>query len=361
MTPTAANGMAQTHRRLTAWGAALVWQATAGLAVCVAATIASGVHGGYFWARWVWFGVVLTLAAQLAVRRAWQAPTSRERGFALHLWGTVVLEPVEVAIWALSGGGPFWPVWPIAGLAGALGVHAVIRHSRRSIREQELAERVDTLTRTRRGAVDVQAAELKRIERDLHDGTQARMVSLAMNLGLAEQLVKRDPDGAAELMAEARHSTLIALDELRTVMRGIQPPVLNDRGLVGAIEALALDLSVPTTVIATLPGRPPAPVESAIYLAVAECLANVVKHSRANSAWVALRYDSGMLSVTVGDDGTGGASLAAGTGLAGVARRLEVFDGTVDVHSPAGGPTEVIMELPCELSSQKTSSSSETD
>jgi signal transduction histidine kinase len=214
--------------------------------------------------------------------------------------------------------------------------------------------------------VDVQAAELHRIERDLHDGAQARMVSLAMNLGLAEQLARRDPDAVVGLLAEARASALTAVDELRTVMSGIQPPVLSDRGLVGAIEALALDLSVPATVTAALPGRPPVPVESAVYLAVAECLANVVKHSHARTAWVTLRYTRDVLLVDVGDDGIGGAmigtgTVGAGTGLAGIVRRLELFDGTVVVHSPAGGPTEVSMEVPCELSSPKTTSSSATD
>jgi signal transduction histidine kinase len=209
--------------------------------------------------------------------------------------------------------------------------------------------------------VDVQAAELQRIERDLHDGAQARMVSLAMNLGLAVELAKRDPGAVVELLAEARQSALTAVDELRTVMNGIQPPVLSDRGLVGAIEALALDLSVPATVTAALPGRPPTPVESAVYLAVAECLANVVKHSHARTAWVALRYIRGVLSVDVGDDGIGGATIGTGTGLAGIVRRLELFDGTVRVHSPAGGPTEVSMEVPCELSSPKIMSFSGTD
>jgi signal transduction histidine kinase len=339
-----------------------VWVAVGiglGLGLCVAATVASAVQGG-FRARWIWFAVVLVFALYAAVRRGLTAAPGNVL-FSLHARLTVVLALMDIAIWALAGAGFFFPGWTISGYTVLLGVHAVIRHRRRDSREQQLARRVDVLTRTRRGAVDVQAAELHRIERDLHDGAQARMVSLAMNLGLAEQLAQRDPDAVVELLAEARASALTAVDELRTVMRGIQPPVLSDRGLLGAIEALALDLSVPTTVTAALPGRPATPVESAVYLAVAECLANVVKHSHARTAWVTLRHTRGVLSVEVGDDGIGGAMMGTGTGLTGIVRRLELFDGTVRVHSPAGGPTEVSMEVPCELSSPKTSSSSATD
>jgi signal transduction histidine kinase len=213
---------------------------------------------------------------------------------------------------------------------------------------------VEVLTRTRSGALDVQAAELRRIERDLHDGAQARMVSVAMNLGLAEELLDKDPQLLAELLAESRSSMLTALDELRTVMRGIQPPVLADRGLDGAVRALALHLAVPVTVASEIPGQAPPPVESAVYFAVSECLANVVKHSGARSAGVELGYRDGVLSVVVSDDGDGGASMTAGTGLRGVARRLEVFDGRVELTSPAGGPTVVRMEVPCELSSPRT-------
>jgi signal transduction histidine kinase len=210
------------------------------------------------------------------------------------------------------------------------------------------------LTRTRRGALDVQAAELQRIERDLHDGAQARLVSVAMSLGLAESLLETKPDLVAGLLTEARSTAVAALDDLRTVMQGIQPPVLADRGLEGAIRALALDIAVQVTVTGGLPGRAPLPVESAAYFTAAECLANVMKHSNATSAWVDLRYEAGLLSVVVGDNGVGGARADGGTGLRGVARRLESFDGAMTVSSPAGGPTTVTMEVPCELSSPKT-------
>ena len=361
-----AEDLAQLARQMVRCRRGLVLVAVgAGLGLCVAATIASAAQGGDFWARWIWFAVVLVFALYAAVWRGLTAAPGNVL-FSLHAWLTLVGALTDIVIWALAGAGFFFPAWTISGYTVLLGVHAIIRHGRRDSREQQLARRVDVLTRTRRGAVDVQAAELHRIERDLHDGAQARMVSLAMNLGLAEQLARRDPDAVVGLLAEARASALTAVDELRTVMSGIQPPVLSDRGLVGAIEALALDLSVPATVTAALPGRPPVPVESAVYLAVAECLANVVKHSHARTAWVTLRYTRGVLLVDVGDDGIGGAmigtgTVGAGTGLAGIVRRLELFDGTVVVHSPAGGPTEVSMEVPCELSSPKTSFSSATD
>src|SRR4051812_11092453 len=358
---TSGSATAPSGRELAGWGGALRLQAIAGALLGTVSTVVALAVGGYFWARWAWFVIGLALAAQIAVRGALSKPGVRGVAFAVHARLTVVLAAMEVTVWALSGGGVFWPMWALLVLGIALGAHAWVLHKHPN-RERELTERVDQLTRTRRGVVDVQAAELKRIERDLHDGAQARMASLAMNLGLAEELVKRgDSSAVASLLAESRSSTLSAMDELRTVMRGIQPPVLSDRGLVGAVEALALDLSVPTNVIATVPGRVATPVESAVYLAISECLANVAKHSNAAKAWVVLRHRDGVLSAVIGDDGVGDARLGGGSGLTGIVRRLEVFDGSVEVRSPAGGPTEILMEVPCELSSPRTSSSSETE
>ena len=257
------------------------------------------------------------MALQVAVRPGSVRPRGH-RLLAAHGAITCVLAGMLLVIWLLAGAGTFWPVWPILGLSVVLVGHAWIRHALPNAREQALADRVEVLTRTRRGALDVQAAELQRIERDLHDGAQARLVSVAMNLGLAEELLSKDPRSLTELLAEARSSTLTALDDLRTVMRGIQPPVLADRGLEGAIRALALDLAVRVTVSGEIPGRVPVPVESAAYFAVCECLANVVKHSGALQAVVDLGYGDGVLSVVVRDDGAGGASLSAGTGLRGV-------------------------------------------
>lgn len=212
---------------------------------------------------------------------------------------------------------------------------------------QLLEERVQVLTETRADSVQTSAAELRRIERDLHDGAQARLVALQMHLGLAHELVDRDPEAARKLLVEASSTTGAALGDLRDVVRGIHPPVLADRGLAGAVEALALDLAVPVRLTHHLPERLPAPVEAAAYFSVVECLANVGKHAGAERAWVELAHRDGLLTALVGDDGRGGADAAAGTGLRGVARRLAAFDGHVRVSSPAGGPTLVTMEVPC--------------
>jgi signal transduction histidine kinase len=223
-----------------------------------------------------------------------------------------------------------------------------------------LARRVEALASSRADTVDAHAAELRRLERDLHDGAQARLVSLGMSLGLAEEIAESDPQEVKALLAEARQSSSLALSELRDLVRGIHPPVLADRGVAGAVQALALDCPVPTEVTADLAGRLPAPVESAAYFAVAETLANVVKHSRAREAEVHLGYADGTLSILVIDDGAGGADPVHGTGLRGIERRLAAFDGTLSVTSPPGGPTQVRMRLPCALSSPKTSPSSAT-
>ncbi|WP_367132437.1 sensor histidine kinase [Saccharothrix sp. HUAS TT1] len=223
-----------------------------------------------------------------------------------------------------------------------------------------LTDRVRVLSDSRADTVDAQAAELRRIERDLHDGAQARLVALGLNLGMAEELLARDPLAAQELLAEARQSSTQALAELRDLVRGIHPPVLADRGLDGALRALALAHPLPVDVDLELAGRPEAPVESAAYFAVAETLTNVAKHSGATSAWVRVRHDGGRLALMVGDNGRGGAEAAEGGGLRGIERRLAAFDGTLVVASPVGGPTIVTVELPCELSSVKTSSSSGT-
>ncbi|MFJ4189997.1 sensor histidine kinase [Kitasatospora sp. NPDC089509] len=220
------------------------------------------------------------------------------------------------------------------------------------------AERkVAHLTETRRDALTSQAAELRRIERDLHDGAQARLVAMGMNLGVAERLVERDPEAAKQLLAETRQASASALNELRDLVRGIHPPVLADRGLADAVRALGMDSPLDVSVSADLPGRPDAPVESALYFAVSEALTNAAKHSGAHHVDVQLWYENGTLKAQVTDDGTGGADPSRGTGLRGLERRLATFDGVLAVRSPLGGPTTLTMELPCELYSRRTSSS----
>jgi signal transduction histidine kinase len=225
---------------------------------------------------------------------------------------------------------------------------------------ERLEQRVEVLTETRNQTLDHAAAELRRIERDLHDGAQARLAGLGMTLGLAAELVERDPEGARQMLTEARQTTGAALGDLRAVVHGIHPPVLADRGLVAAIEALTLDLGVRVEVSGDVPERLPPPVESAAYFAVAECLANVAKHAAAEHAWVEVSVADGLLTIVVGDDGNGGVDPSTGTGMRGVASRLAAFDGTMRVSSPAGGPTLVTLEVPCDSSSPRTLPSSGT-
>jgi signal transduction histidine kinase len=220
----------------------------------------------------------------------------------------------------------------------------------------ELTRRVQRLTESRAEVVDTAAADLRRLERDLHDGAQARLVALGMNLRAAEKLIPVSPDAALALVAEARETSARALTELRELVRGVHPPVLADRGLGDALRALALDTPMKIKADVDLPDRLPAPVETACYFAVAEILTNAVKHSGARAGQVIATHADGALRITVTDFGVGGADPARGTGLAGIEKRLAGFDGIVAVSSPVGGPTMVVMEVPCASSSPRTSS-----
>lgn len=224
-----------------------------------------------------------------------------------------------------------------------------------------LEQRVRRLTETRADAVDAQAAELRRIERDLHDGVQARLVAMGLNLGAVEALMERDPAAAKALLAQSRETSETALRELRGLVRGIHPPVLAERGLADAIRALALDCPLKAELTEDLPGRAEAPVESAVYFAVSELLTNAVRHAEADRVWIDLHHTGEALRVQVTDDGRGGAESdsATGTGLRGIERRLGTFDGVIALSSPPGGPTIVTLELPCALSSPRTSTSFE--
>ncbi len=234
-------------------------------------------------------------------------------------------------------------------------------------REAALRLRVEQLTRSRADAVDAQAAEVRRIERDLHDGAQARLIAVGLTLGAIERLMDTDPAAARKLVAQTKETAEAALRELRDLVRGIHPPVLSERGLGDAVRALALDLATDVTADRTtgtatditvegrLPGRPPAPVESAAYFAVSELIANATRHGGAATVRVALEHGAGLLRVTVTDDGSGGADPSRGTGLRGIERRLGTFDGSLTLSSPPGGPTVATLELPCVLSSPKTS------
>jgi signal transduction histidine kinase len=337
------------------------------------------------WARWRW--IVTDSATWLDL--AWLLP-GFVAGLVLGIFSLVLpaygLEGILLIplwIWLGTDNYGYGVIWPIHSVGegflslpqGALilGVGLALAPYLRRIdaqfaklllsptRNAQLRMRVAQLTVTRSDTVDAQAAELRRIERDLHDGAQARLVSLGMAIGLAEEIVERDPGAARKLLAEARESSSTALVELRHLVRGIHPPVLAERGLDGAVRALALHLPIPINIDSDVTGRLPTPVESAAYFAVAEALTNLARHSGARFGFVVLRREGDLLHFEVGDDGHGGADPGSGTGLRGIERRLAAFDGTMALSSPLGGPTIVTMELPCASSSPKTMLSSGTD
>ncbi|MFC9705063.1 sensor histidine kinase [Streptomyces sp. NPDC056943] len=209
-----------------------------------------------------------------------------------------------------------------------------------------LASRVTELESDRGVVVDTAAADLRRIERDLHDGPQARLASLAMDLGLAKEKLAEDPEAAAAMVDEAHGEVKVALQELRDLARGIHPAVLTDRGLDAALSSVASRCAVPVSVDVDLPARPVAAIEGIAYFAVSELLQNVSRHARARRAWVDVWRSGGRLMIQVRDDGVGGAEAAAGRSLAGLSERVGAVDGVVAVDSPAGGPTTVTVELP---------------
>ena len=211
----------------------------------------------------------------------------------------------------------------------------------------DLSLRIVELTATRAAALDAHAAELRRIERSLHDGAQNRLVAVTVLLGAARRAVTRNPDTATEILDRAQDAAEQALAELRTVVRGILPPVLDGRGLDGALAGLASDCAVPCSLEVDVPGRCAASVEATAYFVVAEALTNITKHSGASRAAVVVRRTGGRLLLRVTDDGRGGADENGGSGIVGIRRRVEAYDGTLTLTSPPGGPTTMHAELPC--------------
>jgi signal transduction histidine kinase len=288
--------------------------------------------GGSFWPIWVW------LPTALAVASAWWAGEA-PNGWARRVGEAVLLSLFLIGIWAASGRGSFWPVWPIAVIALVLGLEAITRGKKQEARVEEL-------TQSRAGAVEAAETQLRRIERDLHDGAQARLVALGMNIGLAEQQLEKDPEKAQEHLAEARKAAGAALQELRDLARGIHPPILADRGLDAAIRALAAHAAVPVSVDVELAERPPAAVETAAYFVAAESLANALKHAQASRIDIDVHKRDDALVVRVLDDGRGGVSEDGG-GLHGLRQRVEALDGSLRIASPEGGPTVIEAVLPC--------------
>jgi signal transduction histidine kinase len=213
-------------------------------------------------------------------------------------------------------------------------------------RTEELEHRVERLARTRAGVVDAADAERRRLERDLHDGTQQRLVALAMNLGMARAQTTTVEE-AHQAIAEAHEDAKAALAELRNLIRGLHPAVLEDRGLDAALSGVAARLPIPVRLTVDVPRRPAPTIEAVAYFVVSEGLTNITKHSQASQAEVFVQRISDRLHIIISDDGAGGADPARGTGLAGLARRAESVDGTFEIFSPPGGPTLLTVDLPC--------------
>jgi signal transduction histidine kinase len=307
---------------------------------------------GYFWPAWAWLGLGAPALASAGASWAWRRPAGAERRVAC-VWALIavaaaILTATWLLTWLLAGVREFWPAWALLGLATAGSAYSLIAlHDRVLVARgrRALRARIDLLTRTRRQAVDAQAAELRRIERDLHDGAQARLVALTLQLGRAELRLEDRPEARA-LVHEAQREAHHAIAELRDLARGIVPPLLADRGLLAAVQSLAARYGLGTEIKAETSRCLAPAVESAAYFVIAEALTNTAKHARAGHSWVRLGEDRRALRIVVGDDGRGGAD-PEGLGLAGLRARVEALDGTLSLESPRGGGTAVEVRLPC--------------
>jgi signal transduction histidine kinase len=263
-----------------------------------------------------------------------------------HLFNLIIDTVPETALLGAAGVGLAlaapWIARAVAGAEGRLA-SGLLGPSERAA----LVNRVDELRARREQLVDVVEAERRRIERDLHDGAQQRLVALAMNLGMAKEKFDKDPAAARALMEEAHAEAKLAMVELRNLARGIHPAVLSDRGLDAALSSLAGRAPVPVAVNVSVPERPPPAIETIAYFVVAEALTNIARHAGASRAAVTVARQNGHLKVEITDNGIGGADAGRGTGLAGLVDRVTSVDGTLHINSPAGGPTILTVELPC--------------
>jgi signal transduction histidine kinase len=307
---------------------------------------------GYFWPAWAWLGLAVPVLLDFTANWAWR----HERGpvrrvacvWALVSVAAVILLLTWLLTWLLAGVQEFWPAWALLGLATAGSAYSLVAlHDRVLVARgrRALRARIDMLTRTRRQAVDAQAAELRRIERDLHDGAQARLVALTLQLGRAEMRVDDQPE-IRRLIREAQSEAHHAIAELRDLARGIVPPLLADRGLVAAVESLAARYGLGTSIHTDTHRTHPPAVESAAYFVIAEALTNTAKHAQAAHSWVSMTDEHRSLVVVVGDDGRGGAD-PAGSGLAGLRARVEALDGRLSVESRDTAGTTVKVSIPC--------------
>jgi signal transduction histidine kinase len=288
----------------------------------------------------------------LVVVASWSVGIALGTAF-LHGWpdrglsGLDLRSPATLAVLTLVGAAAFF-AGPWLARAAATVDAATARVLLGPTRSEQLARRVESLAASRAGVVDAADAERRRIERDLHDGTQQRLTSLAMNLGMARETMTDLPEPARGTIAAAHEQAIQALAELRDVVRGLHPAVLDDRGLDAALSGIAARAPLPVRLRVDLPRRPPAAIEAVAYFVVSEALTNVAKHARASHAEIRVETVAGdRLRVSVTDDGRGGADPHGGTGLLGLSQRVAAADGTLHVHSPPGGPTAITAELPC--------------
>jgi signal transduction histidine kinase len=322
-----------------------------GLLLLVLVLIWALASGGYFWPIWIALPLAVALGMHAWIHSIQERPRLVRRfggnsGLAIGAGTGAAAALYFTAVWAITGHGYFWPAWPIFSFGVALGLYGVFV-LRASPRNAELTERIETLESTRAGAVDVQDSELKRIERDLHDGAQARLVALGMSLGMAEHTLAESPERAGELLADAREGAEQALRELRDLARGIHPPILADRGLEAAVASLVASTPMRVSLSVDVPARPPSAAESAAYFVIAEAIANAAKHAKAERLDIRIVRTGALLELEVCDDGVGGAD-QSGSGLLGIRRRVRALDGDLSIESPPEGPTVIRAEIPCE-------------
>ena len=287
------------------------------------------------------------LLATLVYAYAWGLPPRSLLAHGLS-WPPDYLHrmPIPTDVWLTLGGLVLLAAAPRLTAAVAALDAGAARALLGPSRAQELEHQVEHLTQTRTGAVDAADAERRRLERDLHDGTQQRLVALAMNLGLA-RLQARTAEQAHEALAEAHEDVKAALAELRNLVRGLHPAVLEDRGLDAALSGVAARMLIPVRLTVDVPRRPSPTIEAIAYFVVSEGLTNITKHAQASQAEVFVQRAGDRLHIIVSDDGIGGADPARGTGLAGLAKRAASVDGTFEIASPPGGPTLITVDLPC--------------
>ncbi len=303
------------------------------------------------WKDLGWFGVLATAGAVagLVLIALWSAALvllTLPITASTFPEGTTIGDASLPLAFALAAGGLLVAVIALcAARPLATGIAALAR----ALLGPDVEEQVARLEHSRASAVDATDSTLRRIERDLHDGAQHRLVAIALDLGRAREKMADDPAAAEPLIAQAHEETKRAMAELRDLVRGIHPSILTDRGLDAAVSALAGRSPVPVSVHVELAGRPPAAAETAAYYVVAEALTNVAKHGDANEAEVRIDHRDGALVVAIHDDGQGGAARTPGSGLEGIGQRVDALGGSLEIDSPAGGPTTLKAVIPCEL------------